>query len=242
MITVKEFHRPKLGNSEEEYEDAFAYNIDRNRFAIADGASDSIFSGIWARSLAEAFVNIDLKFSSDLQFLKRVIFESRKRWYNSVPWDTLRVFVKNKAIKGSFSTFLGIETERKGNNFDFRGIAIGDSCMFIPGRDGMTGFPLNDPAKFNITPKLIWSGYGSPFPEEYNTKIPDIMYYEGSLPAGSSIVMATDALSMWALSHAPKSFQTLMTEKDPIGLITGLMEKREIRNDDITFSMITLDF
>ena len=47
---------PRTGNAAEECEDAFACNDPAGRFAVADGASESIFAGEWARLLCEAFV------------------------------------------------------------------------------------------------------------------------------------------------------------------------------------------
>lgn len=240
MISVQEFHRPKLGNRDEEYEDSFAYNLTKQRFAIADGASDSIFSNVWARSLVNAFVDGSLTFAMDSSFLKNIIYMARRSWYNNIPWKSLKVFVKNKAIKGSFSTFLGLQLDCRGKSCKYRVIAVGDSCMFTMKGDSITGFPLNDPAKFNITPNLIWSGYGSPFPEEYDTKLPRIEFAEGTLREGESIMLATDAISKWILDNAPDSFPDLLANRNPMGFITGLLESREIRNDDITFSSITL--
>lgn len=241
MISVKEFHRPKLGNSDDEYEDAFACNFKNRRFAIADGASDSIFSSIWANALVKAFSDSTLPFSRESAFLRNIIYMARKTWYNNIEWDSLKLFVKNKALKGSFSTFLGVQIDPSGLNYHYRAIAVGDSCLFLRNNDDITGFPINDPSKFNITPKLIWSGYGSPFPEDYNTKLPEIKYYEGKIKPGEQMLMATDAISKWVLENSPKSFDRLCKMDDPYRFITGMLEARELRNDDVTFSAITLE-
>lgn len=241
MISVKEFHRPKLGNSDDEYEDAFACNFKTKRFAIADGASDSIFSGLWANALVNAFSDSTLPFSGDSNFLRNIIYLARKSWYNSIDWKSLKVFVRNKALKGSFSTFLGIQIDPSGSDFHFRAIAVGDSCLFMKDGKGLTGFPINDSTKFNITPKLIWSGYGSPFPEDYNTKLPEIKYYEGKIRPGQQMLLATDAISKWILENQTHSFDTLCEKDDPYRYVTGMLEARELRNDDVTFCSITLD-
>lgn len=240
MINVREFHRPKLGNSEEEYEDAFSYNLNKGRIAIADGASDSIFSNVWAKSLVNAFVNGSVTYSADPEFLRSIIFMARRTWYNNINWDSLRVFVKNKAIKGSFSTFLGVQLKERRNSFDYKVIAVGDTCYFTYDGGKLEGFPLNDPSKFNISPQLIWSGYGSPFPEEYNTKLPRINFYEGSIEKGERLIFATDAMSKWILENGPGSFDNLFSLEDPHGFITGLLEARVMRNDDITYAAVTL--
>ncbi len=241
MISVKEFHRPKLGNSDDEYEDAFACNFKSRRFAIADGASDSVFSNIWASSLVKAFTDTPITFSGDTAFLRNIIYSARRIWYNSIDWESLKLFVKNKALKGSFSTFLGMQIDPSGLDYRFRVIAVGDSCLFMKKNGEVHGFPLDDPSKFNITPKLIWSGYGSPFPEDYNTKIPEIKYYEGTVKPGEQMLLATDAISKWLLENLPESFEKLCRMEDPYRYVTGMLEAREMRNDDITFSAITLE-
>ncbi len=242
MISVREFHRPKLGNSDVEYEDAFACNFERKRFAIADGASESIFSNIWADSLVNAFTNLSAPISAEEEYLRQIIYSARKRWYNSINWDSLRLFVRNKALGGSYSTFLGAQI------FNYRGghlckiISVGDSCIFIiRDSEGITSFPINDPKKFNISPKLIWSGYGSPFPEDYNAKVPPIEHYEVTLEPGDRLLLATDAISKWIMENLPGSLQQIGNGSNSYGFITGLLESREMRNDDITYSWVTLE-
>lgn len=241
MISVKEFHRPKLGNSDVEYEDAFACSPEQRRFAIADGASDSIFSGVWASSLVKTFSESKTPMAATENYLRRIIYSARKKWYNSIDWSSLKLFVKNKALNGSFSTFLGAEIKGSGSNLRCKVISVGDSCIFIRKSDGVLSFPIDNPKNFNITPKLIWSGYGNPFPEQYHSKVPVIEHFEAKIEPGDSILVATDAISKWILEHLPSSLDRLSQNGNSYDFITGMMEARELRNDDITFSWIILD-
>ena len=50
---VQVFSVPKFGNTEDEYEDAVAFSLPDQRFAIADGATESSFSDRWAQSLVK---------------------------------------------------------------------------------------------------------------------------------------------------------------------------------------------
>ncbi|MGH7226717.1 MAG: hypothetical protein ACRELF_26170, partial [Gemmataceae bacterium] len=50
------FHVHKRGNAPDEYEDAFAGDTAKARFAIADGASESSFAAMWAQLLTEGFI------------------------------------------------------------------------------------------------------------------------------------------------------------------------------------------
>ena len=47
---------PKRGHSADEFEDAFAFDPAAGRYAVADGASESSFAGLWARLLVEGFI------------------------------------------------------------------------------------------------------------------------------------------------------------------------------------------
>ena len=51
------FWLPRRGNSPEEYEDAFALDDASGRYAVADGATEGCFTGLWARLLVEDFVS-----------------------------------------------------------------------------------------------------------------------------------------------------------------------------------------
>ena len=49
------FWLPRRGNKPDEYEDAFAVEDASGRYALADGASEGCFTGLWARLLVADF-------------------------------------------------------------------------------------------------------------------------------------------------------------------------------------------
>src|SRR5580693_92137 len=55
-IRWRSFRVPRRGHRVEECEDACAVALERGRFAIADGAAESAYSGLWAQLLVDAFV------------------------------------------------------------------------------------------------------------------------------------------------------------------------------------------
>src|SRR5438552_15894904 len=61
---IKVFCCPKLGNSLEEYEDAWAHRQTRTpvgiRVAVADGSTESSFAKLWVVLLAESYVRSGL--------------------------------------------------------------------------------------------------------------------------------------------------------------------------------------
>lgn len=240
MIKVREFHRAKLGNSESEYEDAFAFNIRRKRFAMADGASESVFSGIWAKALVHSFINSKTRISDANALAEHMLTEARQTWYEQIDWDGLKLFVKNKAVKGSFSTFLGIELLKGTSTYKYKAVAFGDTCFLTIRNGRIASMPIEKASDFNITPKLFWSGYGSPFEKEYKWKIPQLLEFSGEIEFGDSLIMATDALSKWILENNYNSWEILTKVEDPAMLFNSLLQHRMIRNDDITLAVLTL--
>ncbi len=59
LVRWQALHLVKAGNDPSEYEDAFAADADRARFAVADGATEASFAARWARLLVEGFVAAD---------------------------------------------------------------------------------------------------------------------------------------------------------------------------------------
>ena len=241
MISVRTYRRSKLGNSDEECEDAFSSNEDFSRIAIADGASDSIFSGVWASSLVDEFSKMDRSLYEDTgHTLSQLIKSARNSWYDRINWGGLSLFVKNKAIKGSFSTFLGVEMVEIEGGYVANISAVGDSCFIMKNDASILSVPINDPSSFNSTPRLIWSGYGAPFEKEFKWKKPVMQKFTFNVPYNCSFMLATDALSKWMLEHREDSWETLMNADDPEAYFDLLRTKKEMRNDDVVLAIATL--
>ena len=233
----------KLGNRESDYEDSFSYDLERMKFAIADGASNSIFSDVWSRALTESFVSEDLDlFSQSVQDVIRNIMEKARRiWYSSIDWNDLPWFTKNKSVNGSYSTLLLCQLrENDSDHLQMRSIAVGDSCLFkIRGEDITFSFPLTYISQFNISPDLVWSGRGHPFPEKSPSKVPVTRVMDGIVDSSDKLVFATDSISV-----------LLLSDPDPMGLVTEIIEKRfteklikaidagRIKNDDVTLALV----
>ncbi|MGH7225665.1 MAG: hypothetical protein ACRELF_20805 [Gemmataceae bacterium] len=98
------FHTNKRGNAPDEYEDAFAGNSDKRRFAVADGASESSFVATWAKLLAEGFVAAAARPWRQLDWLA----PARRRWARDVDPRPLPWYAEEKREQGAYATFLGI--------------------------------------------------------------------------------------------------------------------------------------
>jgi serine/threonine protein phosphatase PrpC len=102
-IRTQAFHVPKRGNAEAEYEDAFFPEscVDREvsafRCAVADGASESAFAGLWARLLVRGFGRRRLR-------LGRL----RQMWHRATNSRPLPWYLETKILSGAHATFLGL--------------------------------------------------------------------------------------------------------------------------------------
>jgi hypothetical protein len=243
LLSFNEYHRPKTGNTANEYEDAFDCDSSRGVFAIADGATESSFSDIWAGALVSTFVDNPPGFDrNDRDVMKDILRVARARWYGNIDWASLSWFQKNKALLGSYSTLLGLQIEVDGTQNRFRCMTIGDSCMFHISGGRMESFPFSDSRDLSNTPRLMWSGHGYNSGLEKEVEIPGIEVKYGKLRAGDTVVLATDAISKWILTHkAEKPWIEITSHSDDFYSFVGnLISGGEIKNDDVTVIFITV--
>src|SRR5437879_3073167 len=102
---------PRGGNSAAEYEDAWAGDVARGRFAIADAATESSMGGLWARLLVEGFVDAaDPQLGSLANWLPPL----QERWAREVGEGPLPWYAEIRAQQGAFATFLGLVVDQCG--------------------------------------------------------------------------------------------------------------------------------
>lgn len=243
MLSVREFHRSKTGNSEGEYEDAFAFDGSKGVFAIADGATESSFANVWARALVATFVeNPPDMGRNDRDVMKDILRDARNRWYESINWEEMPWYQRNKAFMGSYSTLLGLQIEPEGSSRRFRCITVGDSCMFHVSGRKMESFPFADSGDMSNTPRLMWSGLGSTAGRERIVEIPGLEAKYGWLKKGDLVMLATDALSKWILVRkSERPWEDLAAHEDDFEDYIGkLIEDGSLKNDDVTLMLISM--
>ena len=245
---VASFWLPRAGSRVEEYEDAFypKRNGDRRakrmRFAVADGASESLLSGMWAdllvrtwcrskRCLAKEVVATAM---SGWQTELAAYLEGRDRDERPIQW-----FEEPGLAQGAHATLLGIElTAASATAGRWTAVAMGDSCVFQV-RDGelLTAFPIKESSEFSTGPKLMPTR-----PHLLGRALAHMEEVEGQWQAGDVFFLATDALAAWFLAgaeggQAPWAELGLFESDTPelfaawVGEQRGL---RQLRNDDVT--------
>jgi hypothetical protein len=236
------FHTHKRGNAPDEYEDAFAGDAAKGRFAVADGASESSFAATWAKLLAGGFVAAQRRPWRDLDWLG----PARQQWAADVDHRPLPWFAEEKRELGAYATLLGIALRGDREGGAWRALAVGDSCLFRL-RAGKLGrsFPLARSSDFGNLPALLGSrGRSADTPPQ------GIRRARGQWRTGDRILLATDALAEWLLRrHENKQspaddIDHLLAEAAPQDAFAGWVEERRerqvLRNDDVTLVVLDL--
>jgi hypothetical protein len=214
LAIISTFWVPKRGSSPKEYEDAVWVGPGGNSsgevqassltMAIADGASESILAGRWARRLVEAFgTNKSARTRS--AFLAaywvaaggwddEVAGYTKERERRSVP---IQWYEEPGLAKGAHATILAAEFRdgRSGRAPTWSATALGDSCLFQV-RDELlyASFPLSDASSFNYQPPLLGSRNVDEAVLRRHVKV-----MTRDWERGDSFYLMTDALAAWFL-------------------------------------------
>jgi hypothetical protein len=242
-FSVEAFSCQKHGNASTEYEDAWAIrgsdSPNRCRVAVADGATESSFSALWAALLVESFVrgrSNGPDFFDDLGAVRRLWWRKiRKR---SLPW-----YAAEKARKGAYAAFVGVSLNAV--NRAWRAVAIGDCCLFQVNGDAPKlalkhAFPLSRSEEFGSSPFLVGS-----VKKPDDSPLPHVQVSEGVLSGNDILFFASDALSAWLLRRAEKGEPAwewisagIQTPQD-FELLVAQAREEGTRNDDMTLVRLT---
>lgn len=236
---VQVFCCPKLGNSADEYEDAWAHRQTRTpvgiRVAVADGATESSFAKLWAVLLAESYVRSEL---TGPEFVAR-LGAARRLWQRRLAGRPLPWFAKDKAEQGAFAAFLGVEIDARKHRWT--ALAVGDCCLMQVDNVGkemrvVESFPLQQSSQFTMSPYLIGSrsaGDGESLKGRIHTS-------QGSLRDGDMLLLATDAMAAWLLKRheAGRPLWRWLYRKlgttESFAAMVAYGRKNGLRNDDFT--------
>ncbi len=237
-MSIKTLNFSKAGNRQEESEDSLAINSERERYSVCDGASDSIFSGWWASCLAGEFVDGDYNLDNGSEYFQ-MLLNARKKWYSGINWNRLPWNVKNKSIRGSYCTFMGVQLVRDDSLY-CNAWAVGDSCFFIDDGKSLQSFPVSSPEDFGVHPDLVWSGYGHPM-NERKEYVPEykVKSFKSEIENCKRIVLATDALSKYILENGAESIDRIWENSSSREFFDKLRSDGSIKNDDLSAIIIS---
>lgn len=241
-LTVDSFSVQKAGNEPAENEDACAvrkHYPGGYRVAVADGATESSFSQLWASLLVENFVNGS---SLDPEELLASLPELRKTWNEHVGKRDLPWYAKEKAQMGAFAAFLGLTVDLELQRW--HAVAIGDCNLFLvdsggPGLRLVDAFPLVESKSFGMSPYLLGTS------EERSKEASEhIITATGCLRPGDTFFLTSDALAAWLFSKYEKEtplWDTLaaLDESSFAAMIDGARDDG-LHNDDSTLVRLVL--
>jgi len=209
--------------------------------ALADGATESIFSREWARLLVDEFNDSS---STSLEALKRNVTRSLRVWKRITRSRPLPWYAEEKVKLGAFCTFLGIKLSPINSVLgELNAIALGDSCLFqIRGKTLTECFPFITPEEFGNNPGLLSTN------PQYNERVwPAIVRHRGFWKTGDMLLLMTDALAQWFMRRVmegeePWNTLALFTEEADSEQFTQwvgkLRESKLIKNDDVTLLVL----
>jgi hypothetical protein len=237
-FSVEAFSCQKAGNARTEYEDAWAVrgsdSPTRCRVAVADGATESSFSALWAGLLVESFVRGRSHGPDFFEGLGAI----RRLWWRKIRGRPLPWYAAEKARRGAYAAFVGASLNAV--NSGWRAVAIGDCCLFHvtglpPDMELAHSFPLSHSEQFGSSPFLVGS-----VKRPDDDPLPHVRVSEGILNGNDTLFFASDALAAWLLRRAEKGQPAwewigfgVQTQADFETLVEQAREDGT-RNDDMT--------
>ena len=222
---------PKSGFEASECEDFIGIDEQNCRFAVVDGATEAFDARNWAQRLAENWVRSDSLLTAET-FHEWVASEGaalHSAWNQlTLPW-----YAEEKARKGSFAAFVGVELDLRSDSPSWKAIALGDACL-LHCRDGalLKSLPVDNSANFNSAPMLVASD-----PVFYKTSADSLVIDSGRCQPNDILFLLSDAVAAWYLERFEQNdFPDILRENDEPEAAKFFENERlagRIRNDDI---------
>lgn len=258
---VSTFAVPKAGSTAEEYEDASnvepAGGDDAEvtgpwlAAAVADGASEAMLAGRWARHLTTTYTGARADQDLTATILAAAAgwdeVEAGYRHARDEAGEPIAWYEEDGLRRGAYATIVGVHlldgpTARQG---PLLVAALGDACLFQVRDDELiTAFPIDDPAEFDTRPGLAPSRPLDP------AKIGEhVVALRTAWQQGDQLLLASDALAQWFLAQAQvggrpwRTLSDLGTDAEIGGfaaLVDGCRANGSLKNDDTTLLRIDL--
>jgi Protein phosphatase 2C len=219
---------PKSGHTAIEYEDAYALEIATQRFAVADGASETSFAKEWAELLVSRFVLQPPRAAE----LSDWVAPMQATWAGAHLDKPAAWYAEEKARSGAYSSLLGVSLEAD----RWCALAVGDSCLFVVRAGRLErAFPMERAEQFNQRPVLL-----SSVARANRDVWADVRSEEGELRDRDQLLLMTDALAHWFLVETElgrrpwAALQRIETAEAFEAFMNLLRGGGALRNDDVT--------
>lgn len=231
----------KMGNTPEQWEDAFAVDEANGAAAIADGASAGIYCATWAQQLSQRFL-ADRPDARAPDLLNRWVNGLRTEWRAAINYDSLNWSKQAKVDQvGAAATWLGLElgpADESGAR-SWRACAVGDASLFwVRAGELLATFPVVAADQFGSAPLLVRSNPG------FRTAA---LTAAGMCEPGDRFVLATDAVAARLLTSTGSGtdpdwarFEAL-AEDEWRAELDALRGANEMVNDDCTLVVLRVN-
>ena len=244
---------PRTGCGPSEYQDAYYPRVpgerrgQRLRFALADGATESLLSGRWADLLVRSYCRCPDRQLAGALYTAREVWNRQQLTYPQEREDAgrpIQWFEERGLAQGAHATFLGLQltSARTGaKQGTWSAVAVGDTCLFhLRAGRLLASFPIDRPERFSSSPPLVTSRRNG-HPQDR------VEAARGDWRDGDTFVLATDALAHWFLGAAlsrshPARELGVAASGGPARFgawVEELRSRREMTDDDVT--VMTVD-
>jgi len=218
----------QTGGSSDTAEDAYAIRRGEDgifRAAIADGASDGIFSRFWAEILTQAWLPERTASLPPLEPL-------RQRWREKAAEKPLPWNMAARLAQGAAAAFLGVAISPDGV---WQAVAVGD-CLLAHLRQDKSlalSFPFTSVNDFPDLPLLL---HTDPVRSAETQK----WTMKGTLEEGDELLLMTDALAHWYLQETGRGekpgvwFEKISPPETFAHRLRHLRTSQRLRDDDAT--------
>ncbi len=236
------FWLPKDVDHPDGYQDAFAVDPAQGIAAICDGASSGLFSGRWAKLLAEQTIRQTANIEQADHFAAWLT-AVRQHWQAGIDIESLAWHQKAKLATGALSTLLWIEltTDPESPGYRLRGYSIGDGCLFhVRAGRVLKAFPIETSQQFDDNPQVLGS---VAHPRDATIHFDTLDEF---CQADDLLVLATDAVAAWILGcleqgHTPDFLADWNRgESAWRQTIQQLRQQHAMRYDDATLVMLKI--
>lgn len=265
LADIATFSVPKRGSSLDECEDASwvgpggsvtgEIDADRLRIVVADGASESLLAGRWARRLTSTFGTGKSSTRARSSFIatynvavdawakEMAEYEAEREERGSpIQW-----FEEPGLAKGAHSTVVVVEIVegKQGTLSTWKAAAIGDSCLFqVRNEELIASFPLQQEEEFSFNPSLLSSRGG-----DADIIKRHVCLTNGTWDHEDSFYIVTDALAAWFLQIAHqggrpweplRDMNTLDFDLDFESWVNSQRDAGDMHDDDTTLVRVDL--
>lgn len=258
-ISCQSFSLPKAGRSFTDCEDAyypapeksqqiFEVNLDDAsvfRASVCDGATDSIFSKLWAQLLANSYGAGKLSAEIDANS----IVAEQGAWHEFLAAQQLPWYAEEKAELGAFAAMVGLTLVNESNQWS--ALALGDCCIFhVRNGECISSFPITESAAFSNFPLLICSV------AERNANVFESkqLIANATWQSGDQFYLMSDTVACWFLSQLESgngreviaALNTVTSLDAFVSLVNHARTTKgedgtvAMRDDDVTVTVITV--